>query len=192
MVIGEGAGILVLESPERAKARNAGVHALITGYATTCDGYDRIRPNPDARQLARCLRMALESAAASADEIDYISLDGCALPEWDASELKAIREVFGSRAAEIPVSCPKSMFGNLLGASGAVDVIVTLLAMEHSLVPVTLNLDTPAENGIQYVRGKPRTHTIRKALIISRGRGGINSALVVENMHREFRGHPAI
>jgi 3-oxoacyl-(acyl-carrier-protein) synthase len=84
------------------------------------------------------------------------------------------------------------MFGNLLGASGAVDVIVTLLAMEHSLVPVTLNLDTPAENGIQYVRGKPRTHTIRKALIISRGRGGINSALVVENMHREFRGHPAI
>jgi 3-oxoacyl-[acyl-carrier-protein] synthase II len=99
---------------------------------------------------------------------------------WDDSEIKAIKSVFGSRVREIPASCPKSMFGNLLGASGALDMIITILAMEHSLVPPTINLDEPAEGSLNYIGKEGRPHKINRALIISRGRGGINSVLVVE------------
>ena len=99
---------------------------------------------------------------------------------WDNSEIKALEMVFGSALKDIPVSCPKSMFGNLLGASGAMDMIIALLSIEHGLVPPTLNLDTPAVKGLNYVVNQAREYKLNKALIISRGRGGINSALVVE------------
>jgi 3-oxoacyl-[acyl-carrier-protein] synthase II len=124
--------------------------------------------------------MALSDAQAAAEEIDFISLDGAALDSWDRSEIASIKEVFGRRAGEIPLSCPKSMFGNLLGASGAVDVIIALLAMENGLIPPTLNLDDPDPNGLHYVVNKAEERPIQKALVISRGRGGINSALIVE------------
>ena len=179
-VIGEGAGIIVMESVERAESRNAVIRALISGYGTSCDGVDRINPAKDGVELARAIKMALDDAKANADEIDYISLDGLAVDIWDNSEVYAIKHVFGARAKEIPVSCPKSMFGNLLGASGAVDLVTTILAMEHNLVPPTINLDEPAENGLLYIGKEPREHKINKALIISRGRGGINAVLVIE------------
>ena len=179
-VIGEGAGILVMENIERAKARHANIQAVISGYATTCDGKDRINPATDGKELARAIRMSLEDAGAMPQEIDYISLDGMACDDWDTGELNAIKEVFGNDAKKIPLSCPKAMFGNLLGASGAVDVITTILAMEHSLVPPTINLDEPAVNGLNFIKKEAREHKINKALVISRGRGGINSALVVE------------
>ena len=124
--------------------------------------------------------MALDDAGMSADKIDYISLDGLALDLWDNSEIAAIKSVFGAKAKDIPVSCPKSMFGNLLGASGAVDMITTILAMEHNLTPPTLNLDEPADKSLNYTGKEAKEQKIDKALIISRGRGGINSALVVE------------
>ena len=183
-VIGEGAGIVVMEGIERAQKRNANILAYISGYATTCDGEDRINPASDGRELGRTINMALSDANISPDDIDYISLDGLALDLWDDSEIKAIESVFGRRIKEIPVSCPKSMFGNLLGASGAVDLVITILAMEHGLVPPTINLDEPALDTLNYVR-EAKEHKINKALIISRGRGGINSALVVEK-------HPAL
>ncbi|MBI4982517.1 MAG: beta-ketoacyl-[acyl-carrier-protein] synthase family protein [Candidatus Omnitrophica bacterium] len=179
-VIAEGAGIVVLESVSRAKARGANIQAVISGYGTTCDGVDRIQPAGDGKELARAIRMALNDAKVNPQEIDYISLDGLAVKIWDDSEALAIKEIFGSRAKEIPVSCPKSMFGNLLGASGAVDMIVTILAMEHSLIPPTINLENPDPNGLNYVRKEAREHKINKALIISRGRGGINSVIVIE------------
>lgn len=179
-VIGEGAGILVLEGVERAARRKANVCAYISGYGTTCDGEDRINPSSNPRELARAIRIALTDAKTKPAEIDYISLDGLALDIWDDTEIKALEDVFGSALKDIPLSCPKSMFGNLLGASGAVDLIITILAMEHNLVPVTLNLEEPARNGLNYVTGKARLYEINKALVISRGRGGINSALVVE------------
>jgi 3-oxoacyl-[acyl-carrier-protein] synthase II len=169
-----------MESVARAKGRQANVWAYIAGYGTTCDAADRIRPASDGKELARAIKMALEDAKANAEEISYISLDGLAVKEWDDSEIAALKKVFGSRLKDIPASCPKSMFGNLLGASGAVDLITTILAMEHNLIPPTLNLDEPAGNTLDYVRGKARLCEINKALIISRGRGGINSALVVE------------
>jgi 3-oxoacyl-(acyl-carrier-protein) synthase len=179
-VIGEGAGIVVMEPLGRAKGRSANILANIIGYASTCDGVDRINPAADGKELARAIKVALMDAGVNPEEIGYISLDGLAVDIWDKSEAAAIKEVFGSRAKEIPVSCPKSMFGNLLGASGAVDLIATILAMEHNLVPPTINLDEPDPNGLNYIRGQAKEYNIGKALVISRGRGGINSVLVVE------------
>ena len=179
-VIGEGAGIVVMEGIERAESRKANILAYISGYGTSCDGVDRIQPASDGIELARAIRIALADARVRPDEIDYISLDGLAVDIWDESELKAIKEVFGAKVKDIPVSCPKTMFGNLLGASGAVDLVTTILGMEHGMVPPMINLDHPNSNGLRYVRNKAEPYAINKALIISRGRGGINSALVVE------------
>ncbi|HPL82866.1 MAG TPA: beta-ketoacyl-[acyl-carrier-protein] synthase family protein [Candidatus Omnitrophota bacterium] len=179
-VIGEGSGIVVMENVERAKSRGANIAALISGYATTCDGVDRINCAPDGLELARAIKNALLDAEVSCEDIDYISLDGLGVDLWDDAEVKAIKHVFGDKVKNIPVSCPKSMFGNLLGASGAVDLITTILAMENSLVPPTVNLDMPAQNGLNYIGKEARAHKIGKALIISRGRGGINAVLVVE------------
>ncbi|MDD5252608.1 MAG: beta-ketoacyl-[acyl-carrier-protein] synthase family protein [Candidatus Omnitrophota bacterium] len=179
-VIGEGSGIVVLENIQRAKDRGANILGFISGYGTSCDGVDRINPASDGKELARAINMALNDAKTRPEDIGYISLDGLAVDLWDNSEIKALEIVFGNALKNIPVSCPKSMFGNLLGASGALDMIIALLSMEHSLVAPTLNLDTPVLKGINYVAKQAREYKLNKALIISRGRGGINSVLVVE------------
>jgi 3-oxoacyl-(acyl-carrier-protein) synthase len=179
-VIAEGSGIVAMEPAERAKKRNANIFAYISGYGTSCDAVDRINPAKDGVELARAIRMALTDAKLSADGIDYISLDGLAVDVWDDSEIAAIKNVFGKRIKDIPLSCPKSMFGNLLGASGAVDMIAAILTMEHSLIAPTINLEEPAENCLNYIKKEAQEYRVNKALIISRGRGGINSALVIE------------
>jgi 3-oxoacyl-[acyl-carrier-protein] synthase II len=124
--------------------------------------------------------MALSDAKVNPEEIGYISLDGLAVDLWDDSEIKALKIVFGDNLKNIPLSCPKSMFGNLLGASGVLDMIIALLTMEHSLVAPTLNLEVPALNNLNYVAKESREYKVSKSLIISRGRGGINAVLVVE------------
>ena len=179
-VVGEGAGIVVMESVARAKSRGKNIQALISGYGSTCDGKDRINPDPSGEQLARAIKIALNEASALPEEIDYISLDGLAVEVWDSSEVKAIKNVFGDKVKNIPVSCPKSMFGNLLGASGAIDLIIAVQVMENNLIPPTLNLEDPDLNGLHCVVGSAKEHKVDKALLISRGRGGINSVLVVE------------
>lgn len=179
-VIAEGAGIMVMEPVERAKSRKANVLAYISGYGYSCDGVDRINPDVSGKQLARAIKMALADARLNPQDVDYISLDGLAVDVWDKGEVAAIKEVFAAKAKNISVSCPKSMFGNLLGASGAVDLISTVMAMENSLIPPTLNLDDPDLNGLNYVAKTAREHKINKALVISRGRGGINSVLAIE------------
>ena len=136
------------------------------------------------KTLARAINLALADAGAKAEEVDFISLDGLAVDIWDKSEIEGLKIVFGSRLKNIPASCPKSMFGNLLGASGVLDLITVLLAMEHNLVPPTINLDEPAADSLNYVRKEAKEYRINKALVISRGRGGINSALVVEKGER--------
>lgn len=178
-VIGEGAGILVMEKIQRARKRSANILAVVSGFGSTCDGKDRINPERSGEQLARAINMALKDARASWEEIDYISLDGLAVDAWDNSEVEALKTVFGTRLKDIPLSCPKSMFGNLLGASGVLDLISTILAMENNLVPPTINLDEPAINNLNYIC-KAQERKINKALVISRGRGGINSVLVAE------------
>ncbi len=182
-VIGEGSGVVVMESIKRAKSRKANIFALISGYATTCDGVDRINCASDGKELARAIKEALLDAKVVPSDIDYISLDGLAVDLWDNSEVEAIKDVFGERAKDIPVSCPKSMFGNLLGASGVVDLIATTLAMENGLVPPTVNLDSPALNGLNYISREAKEYKINRALVISRGRGGINAVLVVEKFN---------
>lgn len=179
-VVGEGAGIMVLEPVARAQARGKTPLGFICGYGTTCDGVSRLDPDPSGDQLCRAINIALKDAGISANEIDYVSLDGLAVDIWDTSEVAGLKKALGKRLEKIPVSCPKSMFGNLLGASSAVDVIITLLAMEHKLVPPTINLEKPDPDGLNYVAGVAKEATIHKAMIIARGRGGINSVLIVE------------
>jgi 3-oxoacyl-(acyl-carrier-protein) synthase len=183
MVIGEGAGVLILESPERIKARGVVSLANVIGYATTCDGHNRIEEAHDGKQLARAIKLALDDAGIGIDEIDYICADGAATKIGDITETKAIKEVFGKNAYKIPVSAAKSMFGNLLGASGAVDLITTILAMENSAVPPTINLQEPdPECDLDYCPNKSQSKEINKAMVISRGRGGINAVMIVEKV----------
>jgi 3-oxoacyl-(acyl-carrier-protein) synthase len=178
-VIAEGAGIVVMEPRERALARGANILAYISGYGTSCDGSNRINPDRNGEQLARAINTAIGDAGIAIEAIDYISLDGLAVDIWDNSEIDALKQVFGNTLKDIPVSCPKSMFGNLLGASGAIDLIITILAMENNLIPPTLNLDSPVYPGLNYITGEAKEYKINHALIISRGRGGINSVLVI-------------
>jgi 3-oxoacyl-[acyl-carrier-protein] synthase II len=124
--------------------------------------------------------MALNEAKADIEEVGYISLDGAAVSLWDDSEIKALKIVFGDYLKKIPISCPKSMFGNLLGASGVLDVIIALLTMNYGLVAPTLNLEKPALNGLNYITKEVKECKVNKSVVISRGRGGINSVLVVE------------
>lgn len=180
-VIGEGAAIVVLEDAELALKRGAHVYGLITGFGTSCDGTHRILPNPDGTGLAKAIRIALTTAGYESQDIDYICADGIATVLGDISETRAVNAIFGGNGCRIPVSAPKSMFGHLLGASGAVDLVITLLAMRDGTIPPTINYRTPdPECDLDIVTGESRHHEMKKALIISRGRGGVNTVLAVE------------
>ncbi|MDP2654752.1 MAG: beta-ketoacyl-[acyl-carrier-protein] synthase family protein [Candidatus Omnitrophota bacterium] len=179
--IAEGAGILTLEPQGRVQSRGARVYANIIGFATTTDGVDRIEPAADGVQLARAIRMALDDAELEPSQIDYICADGAGTVIGDLSETRAIKQAFNGSAKKIPVSAPKAVFGNMLGACGAVDVIATILAMEHGTVPPTINYTTPdPECDLDYCPNKAQEKTIKNALIISRGRGGINCVLILQ------------
>ena len=179
--IAEGAGMIIMESEERARARQAHIYGYVTGYGTTTDGVDRIDPAADGKQLARAIHIALEDAQLKPEDIDYICLDGAATKLGDESETKAIKQVFNGASKKPICSAPKSIFGNMLGATGAVDVITTLLAMENSMVPPTINLKDPdPQCDLDYCANKAVEKKINNALIINRGRGGINCVLVLQ------------
>ncbi len=179
--IAEGAGIMILESQDRASQRGAHVYANIIGFGTSTDGVDRIDPADDGVELARAIKMALDDAGLKPSDIDYISADGAGGRASDISETKAIKLSFDGYAKKIPISAPKSVYGNLLGACGAVDVITTLLAMEHNVIPPTINLETPdSACDLDYVPNEAREKKIKNAIVINRGRGGINCVLVLQ------------
>ena len=179
--IAEGSGMIVLETHERVKARSAHVYANIIGYGTTTDGVDRIDPASDGVELANAIKIALDDASLEPSQIDYICLDGAATKLNDITETKAIKSVFNGNAMKIPCSAPKSVFGNMLGASGSMDIITTVLAMEHSMVPPTINLKDPdPQCDLDYCPNKAQKKEINNALIINRGRGGINCAMVLQ------------
>jgi 3-oxoacyl-[acyl-carrier-protein] synthase II len=181
LAIAEGAGIITLEPQSRVAKRGAHVYANIIGYATTTDGTNRIDPSSDGKQLARCITLALKDAGLEPKDIDYICADGAGTVLGDISETKAIKQAFGDHAKKIPVTAPKSIYGNMLGACGALDVVTTVLAMEHGVVPPTINLQTPdPECDLDYCPNKPQNKTIKNAVIINRGRGGINCVLVLQ------------
>ena len=181
LAIAEGAGVLTLEPQSRVAKRGAHVYANIIGYATTTDAANRIEPAKDGHELARCIKMALEDAGLAPTDIDYICADGAGTQLGDITETMAIKEALGAHAKKIPVSAPKSIYGNMLGASGAVDVVTTVLAMEHGVVPPTINYETPDPDcDLDYCPNKSQEKTIKNAMIINRGRGGINCVLVLQ------------
>jgi len=183
LVIAEGAGILTLERLHDAQKRNAPLYARICSFYTNCDGYDRVAFEPEGICLAVAIEEALKEAGFDKDSIDYICADGAATASGDVSETRAIKRVFGKRAKEIPVSAPKSMFGNMLGAQGSVDVITTVLSMMSGAVCPTINYRDPApECDLDYVPNKVQNKDVKRALVISRGRGGINAVMALERL----------
>ncbi len=178
-VIGEGAGILVLEAAEHARARGAPELAELTGYGANNDAYHISAPREDGSGAANCMRRSLEDAGLTPADIDYINAHGTSTRLNDASETAAIKAVFGERAYEIPISSTKSMTGHLLGAAGAVEAIFSILALLRRLIPPTINYQTPDPLcDLDYVPNRPRKASVRHVLSNSFGFGGHNACLI--------------
>jgi 3-oxoacyl-[acyl-carrier-protein] synthase II len=178
-VMGEGAGVVVLEAEEHARARGARSLGALLGYAATCDAAHIAQPTENAEGAQRCMRLALADADLSPGAIDYVSAHATSTPMGDVSEVRAIRAVFGPHTDQIAVSATKSMTGHLLGAAGAVEAILTLRALETGILPPTINLDSPdPECQLDHVANKARQQRIRVALSNSFGFGGTNAALI--------------
>ncbi|HEY5658949.1 MAG TPA: beta-ketoacyl-ACP synthase II [Myxococcota bacterium] len=178
-VMGEGAGVLVLETEENARARGAEPLGYLLGYAATCDAAHIAQPTENAEGAQRCMRLALADAGLETNEVDYLNAHATSTPMGDVSEVRAIRAVFGAHADQIAVSATKSMTGHLLGAAGAVEAILTLRALQTGMLPPTINLDSPdPECQLDHVANKARQQRIRVALSNSFGFGGTNAALI--------------
>jgi 3-oxoacyl-[acyl-carrier-protein] synthase II len=179
-VLGEGAGILVLEEYEHAKARGAHIYGEILGHGMTCDAYHMTAPDPEGTQAARAMNLAMASAGVSPKDIHYINAHGTSTALNDKTESLIIRKVFGEHAYKIPVSATKSMIGHLIGAAGSVELIATLLAMENSEIPPTINYSVPdPECDLDYVPNVSRKANIEIVMKNSFGFGGKNSVLVL-------------
>ncbi|MBU4153194.1 MAG: beta-ketoacyl-ACP synthase II [Proteobacteria bacterium] len=180
-VIGEGAGIMVIESLDHAKARDAKIYAEITGYGLSGDGYHIAAPPEDGEGAVRCMRMALESSGLTPEDIDYVNAHGTSTPLNDQGETKALKTVFGDHAYKLAVSSTKSMTGHLLGGAGGIEAVFTALAVYHQIAPPTINLDNPSpECDLDYVPKTSRPMSIRAAISNSFGFGGTNAVLVVK------------
>ncbi len=180
-VLGEGAGMLVLEDLEHAKQRGAHIYAEIIGFGMTCDAYHMTAPEPSGRQATRAIQLALKDAGIKPTDVNYINAHGTSTPLNDKTETLVIKRVFGQHAYQVPISATKSMIGHLIGAAGAVELIATTLALEHQVIPPTINYEIPdPECDLDYVPNVARKSTIDFALKNSFGFGGKNSALVVK------------
>ncbi|NJD11656.1 MAG: beta-ketoacyl-[acyl-carrier-protein] synthase family protein [Gemmatimonadetes bacterium] len=181
-VMGEAACTLVLERYDQAVARGARIYAELRGYGTTSDAHHMTAPRPDGAQAARAMRLALRSAGVAPAEVDFISPHGSATPLNDSAETLAIKDVLGEHAYDVPISGTKPYHGHALGASGAVEVAITCLAMARGWIPPTLNVDSPDEAcDLDYVTGSGRVRRPRTALSNSFGFGGINASLVLRS-----------
>jgi len=181
-VLSEGAGVLVLEEKDHAKKRGANIYAELLGYSATDDGYHITAPLPDGNGAATAMSLALIDAGVEKEKIDYINAHGTATELNDIAESSAIRFVFGERAYKIPVSSTKSSLGHLLGASGAVELIICVKAIAESAVPPTINLENPDERcdiEMDFVPLEARQTKVNIAMSNSFGFGGHNSCLVV-------------
>jgi 3-oxoacyl-[acyl-carrier-protein] synthase II len=177
-VMSEGAGALILEEREAALARNARILAEIVGYGSNCDAYHITSPAPEGQGAAKCMRLCIEDGDLDAMEIDYINAHGTSTSQGDVAETQAIKQVFGERAAKIPVSSTKSMTGHTLGAAGAIESVYTILAIQHQILPPTTNYEYPDPAcDLDYVPNHPRPAKIRLALNNSFGFGGTNTTI---------------
>jgi 3-oxoacyl-[acyl-carrier-protein] synthase II len=179
-VMGEGAGVLVLESLEHAQARGARIYAEVLGYGMTADAYHITQPDPDGDGALRAMRKALRDAGLQPTAIDYINAHGTSTRYNDAKETLAIKRLLGEDAYRVPVSSTKSVTGHLLGAAGAVEAAICVLALQHQTVPPTINYEHPdPECDLDYVPNTPRPATLRYVMTNSFGFGGHNSVLVL-------------
>ena len=177
-VMGEGAGILILEERESALARGANIYAEIVGYGMTCDAYHMTAPVPEGDGATKAIELALKDAGITPDQVSYINAHGTSTPANDSTETKAIKRALGDRAKEIVVSSTKSMTGHLLGGSGGIEAVAAVLAVKNDRVPPTINLTNPdPECDLDYVANESREVTVNVALSNSFGFGGHNVTL---------------
>ncbi len=179
-VMAEGAGVLVLEELGHAVRRDAPVYGEVLGFGATNDAYHMTAPRPGGAQAARAAALALDDAGLLPADIDYIAAHASATALGDTAEVEAIRRVFGEHAPRIPVSATKGMHGHALGATGAIELAITALALRHETLPATVNLCQPDPGcGLAYVRDRPLPYRATRILKNSFGFGGINAALVL-------------
>ncbi len=177
-VMGEGAGVLVLEELEHAKQRGAKIYCEIVGYGNTADAYHLTAPSPNGEGAARCMQMALRGAGLNPADISYINAHGTATPQGDVCETQAIKTVFGEHARKLAVSSTKGATGHMLGAAGAVEMTVCALAIKHGVVPPTINLLVPdPECDLDYVANTAREMPVNAIINNSFGFGGHNSSI---------------
>jgi 3-oxoacyl-[acyl-carrier-protein] synthase II len=183
-VMGEGAGILLLEEYEQAKARGAKIYAEVVGYGTTCDAYHITAPSPDGEGGARAMKLAMEEAEITAKDVSYINAHGTSTPTNDRTETAAVKLVMGEEAYRIPISSTKSMIGHLLGAAGAVEAVICIKAMEKSFIPATIGLKVPDEEcDLDYVANVGRNAKLTYTMSNSLGFGGHNATLLFKNLN---------
>ncbi len=179
-VMGDGAGVVVLEELEHAKARGAHIHAEIIGYGMSGDAHHITAPAKNGDGAYRSMRAALRSAKLNVEDIDYINAHGTSTQLGDEIELGAVKRLFGDHAYDLSMSSTKSAIGHLLGAAGAVEAIYAILAITHNIVPPTLNLDDPCDDcDIDLVPHKAKERTVNKVLSNSFGFGGTNASLII-------------
>jgi 3-oxoacyl-[acyl-carrier-protein] synthase II len=179
-VMAEGAGVVVLEELEFAQRRGATILAEVLGYGMSADGNHMTAPDPEGRGAARAMAAALRDARLDPDKIDYVNAHGTSTPLGDKAETVAIKTVFGDHARKLAVSSTKSHLGHLLGASGGVEFVISVLALNDQVAPPTINLDNPdPECDLDYVPHEPRRMTLRRVLKNSFGFGGHNACLVI-------------
>jgi 3-oxoacyl-[acyl-carrier-protein] synthase II len=179
-VMGEGAGIVMLEELEHARDRGATIYAEVLGYGASNDAYHMAAPDPESVGVAEMMRAALEQAGVDSTRVDYINAHGTSTPLGDMAETKAIKDVFGDRAYDLAVSSTKSTMGHLLGAAGAVEAIMCALAIHHSVIPPTINYHEPdPECDLDYVPNVAREAEIDVALSNAMGLGGHNGCVLL-------------
>ena len=183
-VMGEGAGVVVLEEYEHAKARGAKIYAEVVGYGLSGDAYHVTAPHPEGSGAYRAMEMALRKAGMSPADIDYINAHGTSTPLGDELELGAVRRLFGDAISTVSMSSTKSMIGHLLGGAGAVESIFCILALRDQVAPPTINLENPSEGceGVDLVPWKAKQRPIRAVLNNSFGFGGTNASLVMKQV----------
>ena len=180
-VMGEGAGILILEELQHALSRGAHIYAEVVGYGTTCDAYHITSPEPSGEGAASSMQMALDDAGIKAEEISYINAHGTGTPYNDLFETRAIKTTFGDAAYKVPVSSTKSMTGHLLGAAGVIEAIVCVKSINEGFVPATINYKVPDEElDLDYVPNVGRSQEVNYTLSNSLGFGGHNGTIIIK------------
>lgn len=189
-VLGEGSAALVLEEYEHAIARGARIYCEVAGTGMSADAYHMTAPHPEGLGVIRCMNWALEEANLNINDIDYINVHGTSTPLGDIAELKAIQSVFGEQAYKLNISSTKSMTGHLLGGAGAVEAVASIMAMQHSLVPPTINHFTDDENidsKLNLTFNTAQKRDIKVAISNTFGFGGHNASVIFKRSNLKNR-----